>query len=156
MTNHNTITIEDAKLVLRNFEGREGMYERAGDRSFGVLLSEEIAESLELDGWNVKYFKPREVGDVPEPWLQVAVGYKVKPPKVVMITSQSRVHLTEDTIALLDSVDVKTVDLIIRPYHWTVTGKSGIKAYLQTMFVTIEEDELELKYACESEGQYDE
>ena len=35
------------------------------------------------------------------------------------------------------------VDIIIRPYEW---APGAIKAYVKTMYVTIEEDELEQKY----------
>jgi hypothetical protein len=34
----------------------------------------------------------------------------------------------------------------VRPYAWDVNGKTGVKAYLKTLFVTIDEDALELKY----------
>jgi len=47
----------------------------------------------------------------------------------------------------LDWADIKTADLIARGYDWNVGGKSGTKAYLQSLFVTIEEDALERKYS---------
>jgi hypothetical protein len=49
----------------------------------------------------------------------------------------------------LDWADIRTCDLIARAYEWTVNGKTGVKAYLQSMFITIEEDALERKYAIQ-------
>lgn len=142
-----SITIENARIIFRNFEGKEGQYNREGDRNFCVLLDPVAAEELAGDGWNVKALRAREEGDPDQPYLQVSVGYGAgRPPKVVLITSKSRTDLDEGSIALLDWADIKVVDLIFRPYNWEVGGRGGVKAYLKTMFVTINEDELELKY----------
>jgi len=64
-----------------------------------------------------------------------------------MITSRGRTTLREDDVELLDWADIRIADLIVRPYEWAVNGKTGIKAYLQSIFVTIDEDALELKYS---------
>jgi hypothetical protein len=48
---------------------------------------------------------------------------------------------------MLDYADIKTIDVMLNPYEWEVNGNTGVKAYLKTAFVTLNEDELELKYA---------
>lgn len=151
MTKDNTVLMEGVRIVFRNFAGREGQYNREGDRNFGVLLDDAVATAMTEDGWNVKYLKPRddsEEEETPQGWLPVSVGYgKGRPPRVVMITSRGRTNLDEHTVEVLDWADITNVDLIVRPYEWSVQGKTGIKAYLQSIYVSIEEDELEKKYA---------
>jgi len=145
--NDNTLVIENARIIFRNFSGREGMYNREGDRNFGVLLDEHLAKEMSEDGWNVKWLKPREEGEPEQAYIQVSVNFKGRPPRVVMISSRGRTNLGEHEVELLDWADISTADLIMRPYEWAVNDKHGIKAYLQSIFVTIEEDALELKYA---------
>jgi len=140
------IVMENARLVLRNFSGKEGQYNPPGQRNFGVLLDPDLANTLAKDGWNVKFFKPKEPGDEPQAWLKVAVSFSNRPPEVMVITDNYRRHLYEDTIHMLDWADIKKVDLSISPYNWEVAGKSGVAAYLHKLFVTIIEDELSAKY----------
>jgi hypothetical protein len=148
--NDGNVTFEGARIVFRNFAGREGMYNREGERNFAVLLDDDVAEAMARDGWNIKTLKPRE-GDEdphPQPYLQVSVGFgKGRPPRIVMISSRGRTDLGEEECEVLDWADIANVDLIVRPYEWVVNGKTGTKAYLKSIFVTINEDELELKYA---------
>lgn len=144
----NTLLIEDARIVFRNFKGAEGMYNREGDRNFAVLIDDpEMEQKLKDDGWNVKYLKPRDDEDSEQAYLQVSVNFNGRPPTVAMISSKGKEHLDEHTVELLDYVDIRQVDMILNPYNWAVNGKSGIKAYLKSLFVTIEEDALDRKYA---------
>lgn len=144
-----TFMVEDARLIFKNFEGKEGPYNRKGDRNFGLVLTPELAEQLLADGWNVKYLEAREEGEEPTPWLPVSVNFKNRPPRVVLLSNngKTRTHLNEDTVETVDMIDIQNVDLIVRAYEWSVNDKSGIKAYLQSMFITIREDALERKYA---------
>lgn len=143
------ITLEDARIIFRNFSGKEGQYNREGDRNFAVVLEPSKADELQDMGWNVKFLKPNEGYEEDEPtaYIPVSVSYKHRAPKIVLVSSNAQTILDEEAVDILDSVDIRTVDLILTPYHWSVNGKSGIKAYLKTMYVVINEDELELKYA---------
>lgn len=145
----NTVLMEGVRIIFRNFAGKEGQYNRSGDRNFAVLLDEPIAAAMSEDGWNVKMLNPRDgdENDQPQAYLPVSVNFRGRPPRIVMITSRGRTNIDEDQVETLDWVDIINVDLIVRPYEWSVNGKSGIKAYLQALYVTIEEDRLEAKYA---------
>ena len=142
-----TVVIEDAHIIFKNFTGKEGKFNREGDRNFTVVLPWNLAEVMLEDGWNVRTLDPREEGDEPRSVIHVTVGFKGRPPRIVQITSRGRTDLGEDECEILDWVDIQKVDLIIRPYTWEVNGKTGVKAYLKSIFVTINEDPLEVKYA---------
>lgn len=147
-TKDDPIVLEDVEIIFRNFSGRQTLMNAAGDRNFCVLLTDRDAARLIDRGMNVKTLKPKEEGDEGRPFLKVKVNFAGnRPPKVFMITSRGRTALTEDQVEMLDWVDITKVDLIINPYHWVMPGKTGVSAYLKSLFVTIEEDELDLKYA---------
>lgn len=145
---NNNIIIENARLIFKNFAGEQTKYNRAGNRNFCVILDNEVAKDLLDDGWNVRYLRPREDEDEPTPYLQVAVAFGNIPPKITMISGKSKTPINEDTIDTLDYAEISNVDLIIRPYNWEVNGKTGVKAYLKTMYVEIEQDVFASKYDC--------
>lgn len=153
------VTIEAARIFYKNFSGREGQYNQEGDRNFACALPADVAQLMKEDGWNVKFSKPREEGDIPEPWVPIAVNFKNnRPPRVVVIArkynprtgefEQVRTTLTEELVGMLDYADMENIDLIINPFPYNFNNRAGIKAYLKAIYVTIRMDELEEKYAA--------
>lgn len=148
----NNIVIENARIGFRNFSGKEGKFNPAGRRNFCVFIDSELATQLEEDGWNVRWLNPKDDGDEKQAYLQVAVSYDNIPPKILIVSSRGKTILDETSINILDWAEIQEVDLIIRPYNWTVqpgtrNEKSGVKAYVKSMYVTIAEDEFESKYS---------
>lgn len=144
-----TIMFEDAKLKFINFEGRAGMYNREGKRSFTLEVDQATGEQLLNDNWNVKMKPSYEDPDVLIGQLEVSVEYKNKPPRVIVLTNggKTRTLLDEETVGSLDMAEIETIDVLIRAYDWVVNENSGRKAYLKTAYVTIYEDDLDRKYA---------
>ena len=144
----NDLVIENARILYRNFKGEESAYNRKGDRNFCVIIDDpEFAKKLIKDGWNIKYTNPKEDSDYdPVPYLPVRVNFDVMPPNVFTVTRKKKTRLTANTVESLDYAEIESVDLTIRARLWEIGGKSGIKAYLKTMYAIIEEDEFADKY----------
>ena len=133
----NILQIDDARIIYRNFAGEASQFNRAGDRNFSVLIEDEqIANELRDHGWNVKIKQAREEGDTPFMHLPVKVKFNDRGPSVYLVSGSNRVRLDEETIGMLDSIDILGVDLDIRPFDWEVNGKAGRAAYLQSICVT--------------------
>lgn len=142
------LMIENAQVLFRNFAGMEKPFNSEGDRNFCVILDPDQAEDLKAKGWNVKQLRALEEGDEPKPYIQVSVNYKKgRPPRVILITASGRVDLGADEVKMLDYADVKNWDIVLNPYSWEVGDNSGIKAYLKNAYVTLNQDEFDLKYA---------
>ncbi len=146
------IIIEGARIGFRNFSGKEGQFNPAGKKNFCVFLEEDLAHKLEEDGWNVRWLQPRDEQEHEQGYLQVAVSFDNIPPKIIMITSGGKTILDDESVGLLDWAEISEIDLIIRPYNWvlhegTKNEKSGVKAYVKSMYVQIVEDEFEKKWA---------
>lgn len=152
--NKQTVTIEGLNSESfpwpSNFEGRATKFTPEGARSFSILLSDEQESVLLGDGWNVKRSKEDEDG-ISRAYIDIAVSWKFKPPTVVVISDDHRTLLNESTIGIIDSLDIETMDIIFRPYDYSLPTGSGRKAYLQTMFVTIRQDDLLKKYGFGAE-----
>ena len=147
-----TLNIENAHIMFKNFSGKGDQFNRAGDRNFCVRIDDpDFARQLRNEGWNVKQLRPHDDDEEGTYYLQVKVSYKVVPPKVYMIAGKKKTLLDEEAISTLDFAEINTSDLIITPYNWEINGKKGVKAYLKTAYVTIEQDAFAAKYA-EEEG----
>jgi hypothetical protein len=146
------ITFEDVRILFRNFSGKAGRFNAEGDRNFCIILDDVTAAGMKADGFNIRELKPRVEGDDPQPILEVKVKYRKRdgtrtmPPRVVLITSRGKTNLDEDMVSVVDYANIVYADLIINPRRYNVGGREGISAYLKSVYVTIEEDPLELKY----------
>ena len=143
------LIVDDGRIVFRNFEGREDKFNRKGDRNFALVIpTEEMAQALTDKGWNVKIRDNREDGGDLFMYLPVKVKFNDRGP-VVYLNTNGRVNmLDEESVGMIDSIDIATVSMDIRPYDWSLaSGKSGRSAYLERIDVVQELDRFAARYA---------
>lgn len=144
------LEIEDARIIYRNFAGVGSKFNREGDRNFAVIIpNQEIADELIEAGWNVKIKPPREDFDEPFMFLPVKIKFNNRGPAAYVVSGDSVTRLNEDTIGMLDEIDIASVDMDLRGYDWDVNGKQGRTAYLQAINVIQNIDRFGARYADE-------
>ncbi len=145
------LQVEDARIIYRNFEGRGDKYNREGDRNFALIIPDkEQADELIADGWNVKIKEPRDGYEDPFMFLTIKVKYKDgRGPAAYVKSGNNVTRLNEETIGMLDEIDIQSVDMDIRPYEWEINGKKGISAYLQAINVIQNIDRFGAQYTAQ-------
>lgn len=142
-------TIKNARIIFRNFAGEERKFNAAGQRNFAIALEKADADILMEEGWSVRVLEPREEGDEAQPYISVTVNFnKGRSPHIVLISevTKKRTSLDGESVGILDWAEIVKADCVLNPYDWQVNGKSGRKAYLKSLYVTISQDELEAEY----------
>lgn len=153
----NMLQINDARICFRNFRGEAGTYNNEGDRSFHLIIPNmEIANELLQDinklgaAWNVKIKQPREEGESPFIHMPVKVKYTDRScPKIYLISGENKIEITEETVGMLDDIDIRSIDMDIRPFDGEARGNAFRAAYLQSMWVVQEVD----RFASRFEAQ---
>lgn len=134
------VTFKDVFIAhggYRNFSGTVKDTNKSGARKFTIFLPPEVGEMLQEEGWNAKY-KESTRPEYDGQWqMDVFVSYKCYPPVIKLKSYDGQeTLLTEESVGILDSTDIETADLEIRPYNWDVNGKTGTKAMVQELTVT--------------------
>ena len=107
---------------------------------------------MESDGWPIRWKEDRHGEGDRLAQLKVNLKYtardgrKMQPPKIVVISSNGRVNYDESMVDLIDTMEIEKCDMILRPYEYSSPQGKGVSAYLKTMYITLSEDELDLKY----------
>lgn len=148
MANVNNINIEGAMIIWKNFSGERDKF-NPGKRGFSVVIDDAVmADELRQEGWNVKERPLQEGADDSEQEWTLPVKLNMnRYTQVWLIVGKRKTLLDEDTVAQLDVVDIANCDISIRPYEWEMNGRTGITAYVDSMYVTIRENKFAEKYA---------
>lgn len=148
MANVNNINIEGATIIWKNFSGERDKF-NPGKRGFSVVIDDAVmADELKQEGWNVKERPLQEGADPSEQEWTLPVKLNMnRYTQVWLIVGNHKTLLNEDTVAQLDVVDIVNCDISIRPYEWEMSGRTGITAYVDSMYVTIRENKFAEKYA---------
>lgn len=144
------LQIDEARIVYRNFSGVGSKYNREGDRNFAVVIpSEDIANKLIDNGWNVKIKPARDEDDQPFMFLPVKIKFNERGPAVYVESGSNIRRLAESNVNIIDNIDISSVDMDIRPYEWDVNGKQGKTAYLQSIKIIQQVDRFAERLASE-------
>jgi len=130
--------IKHAVLYSHDFSGN-----RFETPSICVKIDDEgLAQQLSQEGWNIRLSK-YSTDEEPVYYLPVSISFKNRNyiPEIYYLGQYTKGTLNEDTLYILDDLDIIDADLTInkRIYVDKNTGEERIKAYLSSAIFTIEE-----------------
>lgn len=147
----NYLQLEDARVIYRNFSGTAGKFNREGDRNFAVVIPDEETKDMLVEaGWNVKIKPPRDDFDEPFMFLPVKIKFNSRGPAAYVRSGDRAQRLNEETISILDEIDILSADMDLRPFDWDINGKTGRTAYLEAIDVIQRVDRFGARYAEEN------
>lgn len=167
VVDNRTIEFMNASLLWPDFEGRVTKYhvKEGAQRSFNIVLNDDILAALkEMEERTGSKFYIRSVSVSTEEgaplmyYINVKVSYRrstgepvSNPPRVVLLTNyngkKSRTTLDEETVKMLDRIDIKNVDFRVNCYSRAV-DPTKCTMYLRNAFVEQDPD-------IEFGGKYD-
>ena len=144
------INITEGQIAYSNFSGNPTQYNpEGGKRSVTFVIPNEIADDLKAEGWPVR---EQNFDDGTSRYLLDAAflfrtrNGQPRDPKIFIVRDKKLIHVTEDTADALDRADIVSVDAVIAASYWEYAGRSGIKAYINSMYLTIKENPIDAKY----------
>lgn len=149
----NDINITDGEIAYSNFAGRPTTYRpEGGVRTVTFVIPNDLAQQLIVDGWNIR--EQTFVNDPerePRYLLEASFTFRTRTgqprdPKIFIVRPDSLVHVTEETADALDRADIIKVDAVLAPYYWEHGNRKGIRAYVNSLYITIKENPIDEKY----------
>lgn len=137
---------EDARIGKKNFKGELTDFGEDKGRTFRIYFTEDPDRAHELAalGYNIKGGDPiPETNEFYPTYLEVGVQWGKYPPEVWIVNGTADNEprsINEQMLGSLDSLRFSRADVIVRPYEWKVGPKTGTKAYLKKIYVTIDKE----------------
>lgn len=136
--------IKNAIIYSKNFDGHAAGTMPAGIRSICVILDNaEQAEAMKADGWNVKQTRPDDDGNFGY-YLPLSIRFDKKPPEIWTKTENGvTTQIFEDTVDELQHAQIAKMDIKVHgAAKYDQKGEFMVKAYVNTMYITLKKDEL--------------
>lgn len=138
----NTLVIDNARIIWKNFAGEKTPQNRNGDRKFNLVIpNQEIADILmnhvNEDGaaWNVKVKPPMDEDGDPLIYLEVKVRFNQYGPPIYVVSNGVQREIDAEEAGMLDRMSIEKCDMDIRPFDNFTNGKHYRTAYLKSLRV---------------------
>lgn len=137
-----SVTIEGAEIIYHRWAGTVNEWNKEGKKSVSIYIPDELLDVMIRDGWHINYTDPNDEGETPRAFINCKINFSQRPPRVIMVTKEKMIPLTDKSIGMLDDAEIINLDVTLIGNPW----ERGISCYLQKAYVTIQEDELDKKY----------